>query len=285
MFRERIRRIYPILPPSHRVIADFLLNSYQEAAFMSGSQLAQHLEVDPATVVRFSQRLGYSGYPELRQEMQELVRQEIRARYQPITEERTPGELFRRGIHNTRELLTQMISLDAAQEISQIVTRLAEARHIYLLGEGPEAYVIGLFGALLRGQGLDAREIPPGLYSMAEALWDVGQGDIVIGVLLEGEGVDPAAAIQFARERGAFTVAIVRAPNVAPARAAEITITCPQADPPLSSSLICTLIVLIIIAHTLATLHPRPEAQERTSQVREVMAKLDAIRRGTSSRR
>ncbi len=281
MFQERIRRIYPILPPSHQVIADFLLNSYQEAAFMSGSQLAQHLQVDPATVVRFSQRLGYSGYPQLRQEMQELVRQEIRARYQPLTEEETPGELYRRTVHNARELLSQMVVLDAGQAITEIVRHLAEARRIYLLSEGTEAHAVALFAALLRRQGLDAQAVPPGQRAIAEAMCDVGEGDVVIGMLLDDDGYDLAAAVQLARDRGAFTAAFVGVPSSTLARSAEVAITCPQAELP---HLTCGLVLLVSIAHILSMLHPRPEAEERAEQVRAVMDQLEALRQQAARR-
>jgi DNA-binding MurR/RpiR family transcriptional regulator len=37
--------------------------------------------VDPATVTRFAQRLGYAGYPELQREIQELVKEELKRAY------------------------------------------------------------------------------------------------------------------------------------------------------------------------------------------------------------
>ncbi len=48
---------------------------------MNGSMLSQRLDVDPATVTRFAQRLGYTGYPELLREIQELVKEELKAAY------------------------------------------------------------------------------------------------------------------------------------------------------------------------------------------------------------
>jgi DNA-binding MurR/RpiR family transcriptional regulator len=81
MFRERIAQHYERLGPNQKRIADFLTQEYREAAFMNGSGLSQRLEVDPATVTRFAQRLGYAGYPELRREIQELVKEELKAAY------------------------------------------------------------------------------------------------------------------------------------------------------------------------------------------------------------
>jgi DNA-binding MurR/RpiR family transcriptional regulator len=81
MFRERIAQHYARLGRNQKRIADFLTQEYREAAFMNGSALSQRLEVDPATVTRFAQRLGYAGYPELLHEVQELVKQELKAAY------------------------------------------------------------------------------------------------------------------------------------------------------------------------------------------------------------
>jgi DNA-binding MurR/RpiR family transcriptional regulator len=81
MFKERIGQHYARLGRNQKRIADFLTQEYREAAFMNGSALSQRLDVDPATVTRFAQRLGYAGYPELQREIQELVKEELKAAY------------------------------------------------------------------------------------------------------------------------------------------------------------------------------------------------------------
>jgi DNA-binding MarR family transcriptional regulator len=81
MFQERIAQQYARLGRNQKRIADFLTQEYREAAFMNGSALSQRLDVDPATVTRFAQRLGYTGYPDLQREVQELVKEELKAAY------------------------------------------------------------------------------------------------------------------------------------------------------------------------------------------------------------
>ncbi|MCD6291378.1 MAG: MurR/RpiR family transcriptional regulator [Anaerolineae bacterium] len=284
MFQERIRRIYAILPPSHRVIADFLLNAYQEAAFMSGSQLAQHLQVDPATVVRFSQRLGYSGYPELRREMQARVRKEIQARYQPITVEGSAGDLFRKLIHNYQELLGQAIVLDATKSISDIVSHTARSKRVYVLSEGVGLYIGELFAALLRQQGIAAQAVAPDTRSIAEAMHDVGREDMVIGLLADDEYTEMATGIRFARDHGAFTAALVRDGSTALARAAETVVVCPQAEPADLSHLACTVTLILVIAHMLAARDARAAGEKRASQVRKALDELSNLKHRIAGR-
>ena len=69
MFQDRIREYYDNLTPGFRRLADFLLNYTLDAAFLTASELARRVKVDPATVVRFSQDIGYSGYRELSREI------------------------------------------------------------------------------------------------------------------------------------------------------------------------------------------------------------------------
>jgi DNA-binding MurR/RpiR family transcriptional regulator len=76
-FSERIRAIRSELSPSFVILADFLLDSYSRAAFLNATELAHALDLDPATVVRFAQRLGYGGYPELQREIRQRVEEEV----------------------------------------------------------------------------------------------------------------------------------------------------------------------------------------------------------------
>jgi DNA-binding MurR/RpiR family transcriptional regulator len=55
--------------PSFNKVAEFIENNMLTAALSTASMLARANDVDPATVVRMSQRLGYRGYPELRAEL------------------------------------------------------------------------------------------------------------------------------------------------------------------------------------------------------------------------
>jgi DNA-binding MurR/RpiR family transcriptional regulator len=55
--------------PSFNKVAEYIENNLLTAALSTASMLARANDVDPATVVRMSQRLGYRGYPELRAEL------------------------------------------------------------------------------------------------------------------------------------------------------------------------------------------------------------------------
>ena len=74
MFQDRIRANYDGLTPGFRKLADFIMNSTLDVAFLTATELSRRVGVDPATVVRFAQELGYSGFRELSIEIKRYVR-------------------------------------------------------------------------------------------------------------------------------------------------------------------------------------------------------------------
>src|SRR5512139_4065685 len=89
MFREQIRKHYDHLSRSYRRVADFILSDYRTAVFMTAAGLAQAVDVDTTTVVRFAQRLGYPGFPELIEDIQDQVKSELDQTYIAPVEDAT----------------------------------------------------------------------------------------------------------------------------------------------------------------------------------------------------
>ena len=55
-------------------IAQYILDNYDKAAFMTANRLGKTVEVSESTVVRFASELGYDGYPSMQKGLQELIR-------------------------------------------------------------------------------------------------------------------------------------------------------------------------------------------------------------------
>ena len=60
-----------------KLIANYILESYDKAAFMTASKLGKTVSVSESTVVRFAVELGFDGYPSMQKTLQELVRNKL----------------------------------------------------------------------------------------------------------------------------------------------------------------------------------------------------------------
>jgi len=73
LIQEQIHTQRSSFTPAQERIADYLLSHTLQAALLTATELAQRLDVDPATVVRFAQKLGYRGYLELKVDLGRMV--------------------------------------------------------------------------------------------------------------------------------------------------------------------------------------------------------------------
>lgn len=69
-----IEHMMPKFSKGQRLIAGFIVNHFDKAAFMTASKLGATVGVSESTVVRFASEVGYEGYPELQKALQELIR-------------------------------------------------------------------------------------------------------------------------------------------------------------------------------------------------------------------
>ena len=62
-----------------KLIANYILQSYDKAAFMTASKLGKTVNVSESTVVRFAAELGFDGYPSMQKTLQEMIRNKLTA--------------------------------------------------------------------------------------------------------------------------------------------------------------------------------------------------------------
>ncbi len=225
MFRERIQEKYEQLSPRFRSLADFILENTLDVGFLTATELARRVGVDPATVVRFSQDLGYSGYRELSREIKHYINQELALRYQkgaPETE----------GIESQialaiDELSDRVLSLKAdTGNIRAIAETLHQATRVFVVSKADGYGLAGLWATYLQLIGIDAQVMQAELGKAALLLRDAEAGDVVFAIAL---GLDPDTEIghllAVAREQGLKTIAVTTSPTLQPARQAELSFT------------------------------------------------------------
>jgi DNA-binding MurR/RpiR family transcriptional regulator len=210
MYREKIREYYDHLSRSYRRVADYIMSNYYDVSFMTAAQLAFAVGVDTTTVVRFSQRLGYNGYPELLNDIRDQVKAEIYAAYnpQPLSPD-DPAGVFKDRIQHERNNLQQILIHNPPEHIETVARLFGSARRIVLLGEGYAEVVAELTAQQLRHRGYTAEFLSNDATQKAATLMNVDSDCLIIGVSATEYGRDVARAMEFARARGAATLGVI----------------------------------------------------------------------------
>ena len=73
----RIEEKYRDLSKGQKRVAEYVLDNYDKAVFLTAARLGEVVGVSESTVVRFATQLGYKGYPEFQKALEELVRNRL----------------------------------------------------------------------------------------------------------------------------------------------------------------------------------------------------------------
>lgn len=272
MFFETLRRVYPDLTKGQQVLAKFLVQNYHQAAFMTAARVAEAVSMNEATVVRFAQRLGYRGYPELQEAVQATVLSELEVPTTPA-EATTPAELFAQFLIETSAQLSRATNLIALDQVEEAVAILAAASRVSIISAG-EGIPLGQHMARrLRSLGLYTTTLAADRAELAQALAVVGPQTLVVGCAGARGSAMVAAALQRARRSGARTLALAHSSLAPEAHVAEVALTPPPTDPGGAMP----TVVLIAMADALveAAAAAMPQATAHRRQARELEDELE----------
>ena len=134
-----------------KLIANYILSSYDKAAFMTASRLGQMVEVSESTVVRFAAQLGYEGYPEMQRDLRELIRGKLTSiqRIQ-VSNDQMQGDLLTSVMQRDMDSLRTAIEQVDRGQFEQMVDKLLKAQHIYLLGMRSSSFLTGYLNFYFR---------------------------------------------------------------------------------------------------------------------------------------
>ena len=250
LYEERIRRERSDMSKSFAKLADFLLDSYVEAAFMTASELAHTLNLDAATVFRFSQFLGYTGYPELQREIRAKVKTDLLIRpKQAEVDESTPG-IVAKAMHDLVLALEQTrITLDT-DAVHNLVEMMGQVRRVVVLAEGPAQPTAYSFVNYLEQGGFPVYIARSGVADLARTINTATNQDLLLAMEVAGQSPYIARALSEAQNKGIATAAIVGSSSLASARSADIVLAA-QAHPSLGVGIVSIEAIVYALAQVL----------------------------------
>ena len=246
-YEERIRTERPGMSKSFARLADFLLDSYIEASFMTASELAHALNLDAATVVRFSQHLGYKGYPELLREIRDKVRRDLLIRPRQAQEPTSvPGVVAAAMQSLGRELEQTRISLDT-DALSRLVEEIGQARRIIILAEAPAqpaAYNLLYF---LEQGGFQIYIARPSVVDLARTIHTAQPNDLLLAMDVSGTSPNIQRALREARQRGIRTATVAGAASLPSTRSADVVLSALERPSIQTGVLIINVIIYVLV--------------------------------------
>ena len=218
---QRIAAVRPKMSKGQKRIADFIVNSYDSAAFMTAATLGKAVHVSESTVVRFATALGFDGYPGLQKSLQELIRNRL-TNVQRIhlvsnlTAQSALESVLKSDMANLRSTIEETDAAVFQNTIQCILT----AKNVYVMGLRSTQMLAQFLGYYLNFVLPNVKIVGAGVLDALDQLMRIGENDVLIAITFPRYSTRTVEAVQVAKNKGAKVIAITDSnlsPIVAPA--------------------------------------------------------------------
>jgi len=208
---SRIKDNFPKFSKGQKLIANYIINNYDKAAFMTAAKLGDVVGVSESTVVRFAIELGFDGYPKLQKMLKELIKTKLTSvqRMEVSSKRISEENILKSVLQSDMEKIKITLDEIDTESFNEIVESLLQAKKIYILGvrsSAPLASFLGFYFNLIFD---NVRLVhTTSVSEMFEQVLNAGEGDVVIGISFPRYSSRTIKAMRFVKSQGAKTVAI-----------------------------------------------------------------------------
>ena len=238
---------------SQKDVARYIVDHLEEAAFQTAEELARRANTSSSTVVRFSQALGFDGYPELQQAAIEEYRATVatpaascrwRSRCSTSTTPSSRASLAAdyANIESTVRGLTR-------ESVELCVRELATAHRVVIVAMDQMAFFASYLRHMLDLLDIRAETITQPRQESITRLGNVDEDTLVVAFSAGRAHPLVIRAMKLARHRGAHTMAITDATLSDVGEHAEHTLYWSSDSPSYTRSTTALLALVEALAH------------------------------------
>ena len=202
---------YAKMSKSHKAIAAYIMDHYEQAVFMTAAKLGETVGVSESTVVRFASGIGYEGYPEFQKALEDWVKdklnsvQKMGAKYGKSSQSEILTSVLKSDIEKLQDTIDH---LDGAS-FEMAVDSILEAETVYVVGIRscePLADFLHFYLNMIRGSVVLLKTTS--VSEMFEQMIRINEKDAIIGISFPRYSMRTLKAMEFANDRNAKVIAV-----------------------------------------------------------------------------
>ena len=194
-----------------KLIAKFILESYDKAAFMTACKLGKTVNVSESTVVRFAAELGYDGYPSMQKALQEMIRNKLTSiqRIEVSNDRIGNQDIMSMVMQSDIEKIRLTLEETDRESFERAVESITGARRIYILGVRSASALANFMSFYFRFVFDNVIHVDTtSISEVFEQVMRIGPDDVFIGLSFPRYSKRTVKAMQYAKSQGAKVIAI-----------------------------------------------------------------------------
>ena len=201
----------PTFSKGQKRIANYILEHYDKAAYMTASKLGALVGVSESTVVRFAIELGFEGYPEMQKSLQELIRMKLTSvqRVEVTNSLIGEGDVLEKILMSDAEKIRRTLEEVDREAFEAAVDKIVAADKIYIIGVRSSSSLAGFLNFNFRMIFDNVKFVQTTSGSeMFEQIMSIGPNDVMIAISFPRYSKRIVNAVEYAHNAGADVISL-----------------------------------------------------------------------------
>lgn len=201
----------PKLSKGQKLIASYILEHYEKAAYMTAAKLGALVGVSESTVVRFASELGFEGYPELQHSLQELIRTKLTTLQRiEITNDRIgDADLLEKVLVSDIDNIKRTLDRVDRDSFNRAVDAMINANTIYVIGMRSSSPIADFLFFYLNLIFQNVRLVRTTSGSeVFEQILRISKDDVIVGISFPRYSKRIINALEYAKSQSAHVIAL-----------------------------------------------------------------------------
>ena len=201
---NRINESYSRLSKGQKLLATYITDNYDKAVFLTAARLGEVVGVSESTVVRFATHLGYKGYPEFQNALEELVRNKLNSiQRMEVTYGRiSQSKILESVLHSDADKINTTLEKIDQEAFEIAVNTILNAKHIYIIGIRSCAPLASFMAFNVITVNTNSSS------EIFEQMVRIGKDDVIIGISFPRYSMRTLKAMEFANNRNAKVITL-----------------------------------------------------------------------------
>jgi len=212
---RRINESYNKLSKGQKLLANYIIDHYEKAVFLTAAKLGKIVGVSESTVVRFANELGYDGYPKLQRALEELVKTKLTSiqRVEVTSDRIDKSNILKFVLHSDMDKIKHTLEEIDEETFTKSVDLIMQAKTIYIVGVRSSAALASFMGFYFNLIFDNIKLIHTNSVSeMFEQIHRIDEGDVMIGISFPRYSKRTLKAMEYAHRRNSGVITITDSP-------------------------------------------------------------------------
>lgn len=201
--KGQIKKRYDSLPKNQRKIAEYFIEKFDHIPFITVREASESTGASVASIVRFAQKVGFSGFSELKDAIAEALKNRLtRKEFFPLFEKHGPEEDILTEVANLDiKNINDTLNLIERNKFNTVIDRIVKAEKVFTAGLGISYLLAEILAYQLTQVGVNSTAFKHSYAIFHEQILFLKKSDLFIVFSFPPYSKETVEAAKFASER------------------------------------------------------------------------------------